>query len=309
MINNNLHKPVLLEETIKLMNIKPNGVYVDCTSGRGGHASVILDKLNKNGLLICIDCDKDAINYLRNKFINNKNVVLINDNFVNIDKILNSINIKKVDGFLLDLGVSSPMFDNPERGFSYHLNGKIDMRMDQTQKLNAFDILNSWSKNELIKIFKEYGEIKNPSFVVNKIIEVRQKHPIENTLELVDIIKLAVNKKELFKHKHPARQYFQALRIATNDELNNLKKFLKEAIKYLNPSGKMLIISFHSLEDRIVKQFFNKISNSKIPIEVPIMNEKIEFTVLNKKPIIATETEIKNNNRARSAKLRGVIKQ
>lgn len=301
---NSLHNPVLLNESIEYLSIKPNGIYIDCTCGRGGHTNKILSCLNDEGKIICLDTDKQAYDYLLKKYQNNINVILVNDNFKNIKMILNKLNISKVDGIIADLGVSSPMFDDAERGFSYHQNARLDMRMNQDDLLDAYKVINEYDAKELTRIFKQYGEVSNPRRIVNAIIFTRKNHAIETTDELVNIIKNNVNKKELFKSKHPARVYFQAIRIEVNHELDNLKKLLSDGTNLLNKDGRMVIITFHSLEDRIVKQFFNNITITHIPKEVPIMNTATDFELLTKKPVVASQEEVKFNNRARSAKLR-----
>ncbi|MDR3249470.1 MAG: 16S rRNA (cytosine(1402)-N(4))-methyltransferase RsmH [Mycoplasmataceae bacterium] len=306
-IINNLHAPVLLRETMNLMNIKADGVYVDSTAGRGGHSQAIINFLSKKGLLLCIDTDNEAISYLHNKFTGLNNVKIIKGNFANISMILKTLNIKKVDGILADLGVSSPMFDDTTRGFSYHNDGVLDMRMDQNQTKTASDVINNYSKHELISMFKKYGDVNHPNIVVDKIINERKTHVISSTSELVKIIKSVLPKKELTKLKHPAKVYFQALRIEVNDEINKLKDFLNQVPNLLNKGGKLLIISFHSLEDKIVKDYFNLLISSNIPKEVPLIF-KPDFTLLNKKPIVPAEQEILSNFRSRSAKLRGVMK-
>lgn len=303
-----LHTPVLTNEIIELFNVNPSGTYVDCTAGFGGHSELILKKLDDNGKLVCIDQDQEAINFLKNKFAHDHRVSVINDNFINILSILHQLKIKNVDGVLADLGVSSVMFDKSSRGFSYQHDGCLDMRMNQEQKLDAKFVLNHYDTKQLQKIFREYGEINDPKNVINKIMECRKDKNIETTLEFVDIIKNSIHKSKLFEKKHPATKYFQAIRIEVNDELNNLKKFLQKVITILKHKGILLVITFHSLEDRIVKQYFHKLSSSQIPKEVPIKNEKIDFQLLNKKPILPTENEININRRARSSKLRGLIK-
>lgn len=303
---NNLHNPVLLNEAIKMLNIKPNGIYVDCTCGRGGHTNKILSCLNSQGKIICLDMDSDAFKYLSNEFKDKKNVILVNRNFKDIKTILNSLDINKVDGIIADLGVSSPMFDDANRGFSYHFDARLDMRMDQNDQLDAYMVINSYEPKELTRVFRTYGEVNNPRNVVNAIVNQRKLKPIETTGELVDIIKNNVNKKGLFKSKHPARVYFQALRIEVNHELDNLKQLLTDSVEFLNKDGRLVIITFHSLEDRIVKQFFNDIIVTHIPKEVPIMNSNTDYELLTRKPIVPTENEIANNNRARSAKLRAI---
>lgn len=303
---NNLHNPVLLNEAIKMLNIKPNGIYVDCTCGRGGHTNKILSCLNSQGKIICLDMDSEAFKYLSNEFKDKKNVILVNRNFKDIKTILNSLDINKVDGIIADLGVSSPMFDDANRGFSYHFDARLDMRMNQNDQLDAYMVINSYEPKELTRVFRTYGEVNNPRNVVNAIVNQRKLKPIETTGQLVDIIKNNVNKKDLFKSKHPARVYFQALRIEVNHELDNLKQLLADSVEFLNKDGRLVIITFHSLEDRIVKQFFNDIIVTHIPKEVPIMNSNTDYELLTRKPIVPTENEIANNNRARSAKLRAI---
>ncbi|MDR3257954.1 MAG: 16S rRNA (cytosine(1402)-N(4))-methyltransferase RsmH [Mycoplasmataceae bacterium] len=306
--NNNLHIPVMLQETIEALNINPQGIYVDCTAGLGGHSSKILAQLNSNGKLICIDQDKTAIDYLQKIFGNDSRVIVIHDNFRHLKLILNTLKIAKVDGILVDLGVSSPMFDDPTRGFSYHSEARLDMRMDQDQKLDAHFIVNKYDAKQLNTIFKLYGEIYNSKKVTDAICEARKYKTINTTTELVNIIKDALPPMKLYEKKHPARNYFQAIRIAVNDELSALRKLLTDAFDLLKLHGRIVAIAFHSLEDRIVKQTFNKHTTSQIPKEVPIINEVINYKLINKKPINATEQEININRRSRSAKLRIIEK-
>ncbi len=300
------HIPVLLDECIKILNINPNGIYVDATAGMGGHATEILSHLHK-GKLICIDCDNFAIQVLKNRFSKNKNVKVIKSKFSDITNKLKNEDIKYVDGILIDLGVSSPMFDVANRGFSYKLNARLDMRMDQDQKLDAWFIINKYSYQKLVSVFSEYGEVIEAKKVAKAICHYRDNKSIDTTKQLVEIIKNAIAIKNLHKKKHPARIYFQALRIAVNDELNELRKFIKYACKLLAYHGRMVIISYHSLEDRIVKNEFVKLTTSSIPKEVPIITNDINYKLVNKHPIIPSEYEIKNNNRARSAKLRAIM--
>ncbi|MDR2369215.1 MAG: 16S rRNA (cytosine(1402)-N(4))-methyltransferase RsmH [Mycoplasmataceae bacterium] len=299
-----LHTPVLLVEVIQLMNIQPDEIYLDCTGGLGGHSQAILDRLSENGRLICIDQDQTAIAQLHKRFDHDKRVMIIHDNFTNILTIVRNLKLHQVSGILLDLGVSSPMFDDPQRGFSYHHEGRLDMRMNQNQKLDAQFIVNKYDAIQLNNIFKSYGEIYHGKGVANAIVEYRKHNLITTTTQLVDVIKGALPPIKLHMKKHPARNYFQALRIAVNDELQNLQKFLKNAFTLLKPQGRLAIITFHSLEDRIVKQAFVAKSTSQIPKEVPITSEVIDYRLITKHPVIATEQEIKTNRRARSAKLR-----
>jgi len=304
--NKNLHIPVLLNEAIKALNIKKDGIYVDCTSGRGGHSAEILKNISSKGLLICIDMDQDAIDFLNKKFKNNKNVIIEKSNFSNIEYILGKNNIKQVDGVLLDLGVSSPMYYDTERGFSVHGNAPLDMRMDKENSIDAKYVVNNYSKEQLIKIFREYGDVINPIPVVNNIIKERNNKEISTTSELVEIIKKSLDWKTLKKEKHPARVYFQALRIEVNKEIENLETVLKSLKSILKPNGVAVIITFHSIEDRIVKNYFSNYSKSDIPLEVPIIDKpKFKF---DNKFIVASEKEVLSNQKARSAKLRRLIK-
>lgn len=300
------HVPVLLNECIKMLEINPNGIYVDTTAGMGGHAAAILSKLNQ-GQLICFDRDSLAVETLKNKFADNNNVKVIKSNFANITNKLEEVSIKYVDGIIADLGVSSPMFDKASRGFSYKLDAKLDMRMDQEQKLDAWFVVNKYPYERLATLFSKYGEATEAKKVAKAICKYRDNKTIDTTSELVSIIKDTVAYKNIYKKKHPARIYFQALRIEVNDELNELTKFINAASQLLSFKGKMVIISYHSLEDRIIKNEFNKLITTSIPIEVPIIDEKINYCLLNKHPIIPSAKELASNNRARSAKLRGIM--
>lgn len=307
-MNKVIHIPVLLEETIKALNIKEDGVYVDGTCGYGGHSKEILKRLSTKGRLIAIDRDQDAIDYLTKTLKRDKRVTLVHDNFVNIANILNELGIKEIDGILLDLGVSSKMLDDPKRGFSYRFDGPLDMRFDRRQDLTARDIVNNASIKTLQDIFVKNGEVnaKEAYYVASNIVAARNEKPIDSTLELASIIKEAVHIKKQFVGKHPAKQYFQALRIHLNNELNVIDKTLNQVKPFIKVGGRIAIISFHSLEDRIVKQTFKNFTSSKIPKFLPIKENDIEFTLVNKKPIIATEDELKENNRSHSAKLRAI---
>ncbi len=303
------HIPVLLNEAIDGLNIKPSGTYVDGTLGRAGHSSEILKRLNSKGKLICIDQDQEAIDYSEVKLGRiSQNYQIVKNNFRNIDVVLDEVGIKKVDGFLFDLGVSSPQFDEDYRGFSYNKDAKLDMRMDNENSLTAEKIVNTYSLNDLTKIFREYGEEKFSYQIAKNIVKARSTKPIETTYELVEIIKESKPKSELLKHGHPAKQVFQALRIEVNDELNALEEALEKTTKFLNVNGRIVVITFHSLEDRIVKKFFKKMS----VIEGNRINDYLnpsdiktpDFKEINKKVIIASEEEIANNRRSKSAKLR-----
>jgi S-adenosyl-methyltransferase MraW len=309
MMKSNEHKPVLLKEVIEGLAIKPNGIYLDLTLGRAGHSCEILKKLNKDGLLVGLDQDDEAIE--ASKIRLNKighNYKIIKTNFVNIKTVLDELNIREIDGALYDLGVSSPMFDEDYRGFSYRFDGPLDMRMDLSRSLTAKEIVNTYSLSDLTKVFRDYGEDRYSYQVAKKIINVRKTHTIETTLELVDIIKSAKPKKELEIIGHPAKQIFQALRIEVNDELNVLQKSLEEVIKSLSIGGRVCVITFQSLEDRIVKDLFKKYS----VVEGNRLNDYVspsdvktpDYREVNKKVITANSQELLDNHRAKSAKLR-----
>jgi len=300
------HIPVMLDEVIEGLAIKPDGIYVDLTLGRAGHASAILSKLNKKGLLIGVDQDETAIKEGSARLSEvGGNYKVVRDNFSNFGNILDSMNIDRVDGILMDLGVSSPQFDNAERGFSYKADGPLDMRMDQRQTRTAYSIVNSYSLGELTKIFQDYGEEKYAFSIAKNIVKARETSPISTTLQLVDIIKRSKPMKELSKVGHPAKQAFQALRIATNDEIRVLIITLKEAMKRLKSGGRLAVITFHSGEDRIVKSAFKEVAvEIGNRIDGPMNQEKLKFTLVNRKPIEASEKELEMNHRSKSAKLR-----
>lgn len=300
----NIHTSVLANEVIDALKIAPNGIYVDCTIGRGGHVDLMLNKC-PNITIIGIDKDLMAINFLKSKFEKNKNVYLVHDDFKNIESILKSLKIQKVNAFLFDLGVSSPQLDDPSRGFSYHHNARLDMRMNQQQSLDAFKVVNEYDEEDLIRIFKNYGEIKKPNKVVKAIIKQRQKTPIQTTFDLVKIIKENASKDMLTLAKHPAKRFFQAIRIEVNNELVFLSNCIKICFDYLLKNGTIAIISFHSLEDKIIKTTFNELINkNNLPSYLPIEN----FNCLTSKVIYPSELEIINNKRSRSAKLRILYK-
>lgn len=304
------HIPVLLNEVINGLNIKPSGIYVDLTVGRGGHSSKILEKLT-TGRLIAVDQDEEAIvaSTARLKEVGN-NFVIVRSNFSNLEKILSDLGVSHVDGILMDLGVSSPQFDKGERGFSYKEDARLDMRMDQRQDLTAYQIVNTYSLQDLNRILSEYGEEKYSYSIAKNIINAREIAPIETTTQLVEIIKKSKPMKELKKVGHPAKQVFQALRIAVNDELNVLTKTLKVALNHLAPGGRLAVITFHSGEDRIVKNIFKEaavdIGNR---IDGPMTTKEKEFDLINHKPITASEDELERNHRSASAKLRIIAKK
>ena len=303
-IKSDKHKGVLLESSINALNINPSGIYVDMTLGRGGHSEKILSHLNYDGRLIAIDQDIEAIQYCQEKFKNDRRIIIVKDNFANLKAILTNLKIDFVDGILMDLGVSSPQLDNSYRGFSYKKDGPLDMRMDLSNNITAGELINKLSATELINIFKTYGDIKQPFQVVNNIIKYRSQKPINSTVELVEIIKHSLPVKELYLSKHPAKVYFQALRIAVNDEINILKKTIRVASYCLKKDGILAIISFQSLEDKIIVEEFKKLSKNKIPNEIPILSCDQDFRILNPRAILPSETELLNNRRSHSAKLR-----
>ena len=308
------HITVLLNEAVDGLNIKPDGTYVDCTLGGGGHSGLILSKLSENGKLYSFDQDITAINFNKDKFKEENELGKINfikSNFRNISEELNKRNISGVDGILYDLGVSSPQFDNADRGFSYNYDAPLDMRMDQSQSLTARDVVNDWSYEQLVRIFFRYGEEKFAKSIARRIEKVRQQTPIETTGQLVDLIKEAIPAKARRKGGHPAKKTFQAIRIAVNDELGALEESLEQALDLLNPGGRISVITFQSLEDRLVKVMFKqKTSLPELPPGLPVIpdNQKVEYKLITRKPIVPSEDEITHNNRAHSAKLRIIEK-
>lgn len=299
------HIPVLLEETIDGLNVRPEGIYVDGTLGRGGHSSEVLKKLT-TGHLYCFDQDIQAINESKPRLekISDK-FTLINTNFKNMKEELNKLGIEKVDGIMFDLGVSSAQFDEQDRGFSYRFDARLDMRMNQQATLSAYDVVNNYSLQELTKIIRDYGEDKFAYQIAREIVKSREVKPIETTFELVDVIKKALPNKVLSKVGHPAKQTFQAIRIEVNDELNVLKDALKSTVSLLNSKGRMCVITFNSLEDRIVKDFFNSLAKEvQSSRRLPVQQIELDYSLVNRKVIIATDEELEKNNRAKSAKLR-----
>ncbi len=302
----NKHISVLLEEAINSLNLKEDGIYVDATLGYAGHSSKILEKV-KRGYLFAFDQDSEAIRLSTDRLNSiGTNFTIIRSNFKNIKEELNKLDIEKVDGILFDLGVSSPELDEAERGFSFHKDARLDMRMDTSGEFSAYELVNTYYYEQLREIFYKYGEDKYSPNIAKKIIKYRENKPIETTLELVEIIKSAVPIKERLK-KHPARQIFQAIRIEVNDELNVLQEALKQSSELLKVGGRIVVITFHSLEDRIVKKYFNELSKVDDIIKgLPNINEELlpDFKLVNNKPIIPTNEEVKDNPRSRSAKMR-----
>ena len=300
-----MHKSVLLEESIKYLNLKDDSIIVDCTLGYGGHSSHILERIKK-GHLYAFDQDLEAISYSRERLSNiASNYTIIKSNFCHIKDELAKRNISKVDGVLFDLGVSSPQLDEGNRGFSFHQDAKLDMRMDQTNPLSAYEVVNNYSYKELVRILKEYGEEKYASSIAHGIINAR---PITTTLELVEVIKNNVPQK-YSREKHPARKTFQAIRIEVNDELNVFEEALRQALEILNVNGRVCVITFHSLEDRICKKIFKEVSSidknlSKLPIIPDNLQPKFKV-IANIEP---SDIELEENIRARSARLRVIEK-
>ena len=301
------HYSVMLNEVIDNLNINPDGIYVDCTAGGGGHSMQILKKLN-NGKLISIDKDLDAINECKQKFIDNANKsILVHNDFHNYKDILKELGIEKVDGVIIDLGVSSFQIDTPERGFSYRFDAPLDMRMNQEQSLTAFDVVNNYTEEELTDIFFKYGEEKFSRKIAKKIVEYRKTKSIETTLELVKVIESVLPAKVLYEKGHSCKRIFQAIRIEVNNELDELKNCLLDMVDSLLPNGRICVLTFHSLEDRIVKETFKELATDCIcPKEVPICvcNHKRTINLVSRKPILASEKELSENSRSASAKLR-----
>lgn len=299
------HITVLKEEAVDALNIKDDGIYVDATLGGGGHSSLILSKLKK-GHLYSFDQDDYAISRAKEKLDTvGNNYTIIKSNFVNLKERLNELGLYHIDGILYDLGVSSFQFDMEERGFSYRLDGPLDMRMNQNQELSAKTIVNEWPVSKLIEIFYRYGEEKFAKQIAFQIDKVRHEKEISTTFELVDIIKSALPQKVLKQKGHPAKQVFQALRVAVNDELTVFEKSLLDALDMLNSDGRAVVITFQSLEDRICKSIFKEKSTLDIPEGLPvIIKEEAPFELISRKPILPSEEELNNNNRSHSAKMR-----
>ena len=304
------HTSVLLKESISSLKLKENSVIVDATLGYGGHSSNILDRISK-GYLFAFDQDSEAIRHSTNRLSEvGTNFTIIKSNFVHMKEELQKLGIEKVDGVLFDLGVSSPQLDDGERGFSYHTDARLDMRMDKEQKLSAYEVVNDYSKEDLARIFFKYGEDKFSNNIAKKIVEYREKKPIETTLELVEIIKTAVPMKFRLD-KHPARQIFQAIRIEVNHELDVIEPALEQALSLLNVGGRVAVITFHSLEDRLVKNFFKDKCRIDEKVKgLPNIPEEFlpDYRLVVNKAIVPSEEELKNNPRARSSKLRVIEK-
>ena len=302
------HKSVLLEETIEGLAIKPNGIYVDGTLGGGGHSYEICKRLSAGGRLIGIDQDEDAIAAAGKRLEEFADrVTIVRSNYCNIQQVLNNLGIDKVDGIVLDLGVSSYQLDTEERGFSYRFDAPLDMRMDRTAALTARDVVNSYSFEELCRILREYGEERFASRIADRIVRQRQEKSIETTSELAALVCAAMPKKSRNEAQHPARRTFQAVRIEVNGELEGLRQAVDRAHAFLNPGGRLAILTFHSLEDRIVKNAFRTLADPcTCPKSMPVCvcGKKPVVKLITRKPITASDEELEMNPRARSASLR-----
>ncbi|MEH6944831.1 16S rRNA (cytosine(1402)-N(4))-methyltransferase RsmH [Bacillus sp. JJ722] len=302
------HVTVLLKETVDELNIIPDGIYVDCTLGGAGHSEYVLSQLSDQGKLFAFDQDITAIENAKEKLKSyGLKVEFIQSNFKYIKEELNARGIHQVDGVLYDLGVSSPQLDTPERGFSYQHDAPLDMRMDQDATFSAYDVVNNWSYNELVKIFFQYGEEKFSKQIARKIEAQRAIKPIETTYELVELIKEGIPAPARRTGGHPAKRVFQAIRIAVNDELKVFEESLEQSISLLKKGGRISVITFHSLEDRICKSVFKEKSDlPPLPPGLPIIPEEFKpvLKLVKRKPILPSEEELQANNRARSAKLR-----
>lgn len=302
------HKSVLLDETIESLNIKPNGIYVDGTLGGGGHSYEIAKRLTDGGRLIGIDQDEDAIRAAKERLSEFADrVTIVRDNYCNMPKVLDELGISKVDGILLDIGVSSYQLDEAERGFTYKQDVPLDMRMDQRQEMTAKDIVNGYSEEDLYRIIRDYGEDKFAKNIAKHIVQARQIKPVETTFELDEIIKAAIPMKFRATGGHPAKKTFQAIRIELNRELEVLDESIDAMTDLLNDNGRLCIITFHSLEDRIVKTRFRKNENPcTCPPDFPVCvcGKKPKGKVITRKPIVPDEEELEENKRAKSSKLR-----
>lgn len=302
------HITVLKEEAVEALSIHPDGIYVDCTLGGAGHSALIASRLGEGGRLISIDQDDIALANAKERLAHfGEKVILVKKNFRYIKQVVSDLGLDGVDGILFDLGVSSPQLDEGERGFSYNADAPLDMRMDQQAPLSAYEVVNEWSEDELVKLIWEYGEEKFSRRIARQIVTQREKTPIETTGELVEIIKLAIPAAARRTGPHPAKRTFQAIRIAVNDELNAFKEAVVDAVKLLLPQGRVSVITFHSLEDRICKQVFQEYAKGCIcPPAFPICGcgNKPVVRVITRKPVLPTEGEVTENPRARSAKLR-----
>lgn len=303
------HVTVLLHETIDMLDVKPDGVYVDATLGGAGHSEYLLGKLSESGHLYAFDQDQHAIENAKTRlspFIERGMVTFIKGNFRQLKERLNELGVTEIDGICYDLGVSSPQLDERERGFSYKKDAPLDMRMNQEASLTAYEVVNSYDYHDLVRIFFKYGEDKFSKQIARKIEQTRAIKPIETTTELSEIIKSAKPAKELKKKGHPAKQIFQAIRIEVNDELGAADESIQQAMDLLAIGGRISVITFHSLEDRLTKQLFKEASTVEVPKGLPFIPDELKpkIELVNRKPILPSQEELEENNRSHSAKLR-----
>ena len=302
-----VHRSVLLDECIDALDIKPDGIYLDGTLGGAGHSREIVQRLT-TGRLIGVDRDTVALEAAKERLAPwMDRVTLVHDNFANLTAILDRLSLDRIDGMLFDLGVSSPQLDDASRGFSYMADAPLDMRMDRDGGLTAYDVVNTWPREELRRILFDYGEERYAPLIAAAVERRREEKPIETTLELVDVIKSAMPPQALREKQHPAKRSFQAIRIAVNDELGSVERMLSGAVDRLNPGGRLAVITFHSLEDRIVKNAMQQAAKGcTCPPEFPVCvcGKKPKVKILTRKPIVSGEEELNENPRARSAKLR-----
>ena len=305
------HRPVLLDECMEALNIRPEGIYFDGTLGRAGHSGQIARRLT-TGRLICVDRDQAALDAARERLAPwMDRIILVHSNFDRVDEILDKLSLPGVDGMLFDLGVSSPQLDDGSRGFSYMRDAPLDMRMDRDEGLTAADVVNGWSQEELKRVLFQYGEERYAPQIAGAIVRRRADKPIATTLELVDVIRSAMPPKALREKQHPAKRSFQAIRVAVNDELSCVERMLRRAVPRLNRGGRLAVITFHSLEDRVVKTGLAGFARGcTCPPDFPVCvcGKTPDIKLVNKKPILPSDTEIRENPRARSAKLRAAEK-
>lgn len=302
------HYPVMLDEAISMLGVKEDGIYVDCTLGRAGHSSAILSRCKK-GRLYCFDLDETALSESKDKLETvGDNFTLVHSSFACLKEKLCAMGVSKVDGILADLGVSSPQFDDSSRGFSYKEEARLDMRMDKAQALSAYEVVNNYDLPSLTRLLYEYGEEKDARRIAANIVKARQSKKIVTTFDLVDIVKRSKSAKELAKKGHPAKQTFQAIRMEVNGEEDALKALLEDAPSLLNKGGRLAIITFMSIDDRLVKHRFQQLSSIEVDRHAPLAspNEEPDYRLLTKKPIVPSEKELAENRRSTSAKLRAI---
>lgn len=306
------HTTVLLAETVDGLAVRPDGIYVDCTLGGAGHSEYLIQQLSSEGHLYCFDQDTIALDNAKEKLKDySGRVTFIHSNFRHLKEELAKLGVTEVDGILYDLGVSSPQLDTPERGFSYNHDAPLDMRMDQTSELSAYHVVNEWPYEKLVKIFFRYGEEKFSKQVAREIERARAEKPVETTFELVELIKRGIPAAARRTGGHPAKRIFQAIRIAVNDELGAAEDSLEQSLTLLKPHGRLSVITFHSLEDRLVKTMFKEASSlPELPPNLPVIPQELQpdFKLVTRKPIVPSEEELAVNNRSRSAKLRIIEK-